>query len=620
MLEHRSLATPVPATPATGVFPVSSEATDDRRFVAEFAMVGDWGEEQEALLAEVATRLTPHVDEIARVWAERLLVHLQLPSAAQFLEILTSLNRWFLVDHLHRLQQRDFEGAFRKNFENNLELLRSQRAGDPELRSTLLQLYLSLEISTTVILEWVEKLYAHDPRLPRLIAIHGRFALHLGKIVGEAFYLVRSEELQEALRVASALQEASRALNTRAASVAGVHASLAAIACGLLRSECSLTFSWDEAEGAYVAAQGEGFSDAEMTEIRAYRFPPGKYPVTDSLLAGQATSGPYDDGQCAREPMERYGLNVYAVAPIVGSDGRPLGVLSTYRRRAAPFNAMDLQILTSIAQNAGLAIENATLIEQLEAAARLKSEFINSMSHEIRTPLNILFGYLDMMVERHQHAPEDHEILERMRRNAGYVLTLVNTILDIGRVESGRMPLTVSRFAIDELVAELQEMFEPLTRTRAIEFVCQADPDVPPLTTDRLKLLEILNNLVNNAFKFTARGTVGLRVSRCPDGDQVRFEVSDTGIGVDASEIGVIFDLFRQASNTDRGGTGLGLYIVKRLTDLLGGDVGVESEPGEGSTFHVTIPAVISRGPKIGDVDIIRTIPARGVADCRDDS
>jgi signal transduction histidine kinase len=565
-------------------------------FAAELVLAGSWGEEEESLLAEIATRLSSHIDEIAQLWAERLVPHVPVPldQRAQLQPAIAALNRWFLEDHFGHLRERNLDTALQKNFDNDLALLRSQRGGQAELRSTLFQLYLSLEISTQLIAEWVKKLYATDPRLPALLDVYGRFALHLAKIVGQAFYQARAEELHEALRVEASLLETSRELSARAASVVGVLTHLSHIVGRLLRCDKSLTFLWHDSEHAYVAAaHGLGFSESEMAEIKQYRFRPGEHAVTDLLLGGEAVSGVLDDGRVARELMERHDLAAYALAPITDAAARPLGVLAGYRRTRKPFGSTDLRILRGVAQNAGLAIQNARLVEQLEAAARLKGEFINSMSHEIRTPLNILFGYLDMLRDHWRGDGHASEILARMRQNAGYVLRLVNTILDIGRIESGRMPVHLERFRAQTLLADLHEMFDSMARQQGIQFICHVEGQVPVLTTDRLKLAEILSNLVANAFKFTERGTVAVRARAGHEGSRIVFEVSDTGIGIEPEAVDAIFDLFRQVGRTDRGGTGLGLYIVKRLTDLLGGEVNLISRPGQGSTFRVSIPAAM---------------------------
>ena len=279
---------------------------------------------------------------------------------------------------------------------------------------------------------------------------------------------------------------------------------------------------------------------------------------------------------------------------MVGTDRSPLGILAVYRSEPVEFRSADLRILEGMAQNAALALENARLVEQLEAAAHLKSEFINSMSHEMRTPLNVIFGSLDMLGDQVSEKGEARVAIERIRSNTGHLHKLVNTLLDIGRIDAGRMPLNVETFGVDRVFEDLSQLFAPVARNRGISFECFVDGNLGPLTTDRMKLLEILNNLLSNAFKFTDRGRIGVRAHAVAGAERVRFQVDDTGIGIAPQAIDAAFELFRQVGPNDRGGTGLGLYVVKRLTDLLHGEVEVDSSPGRGSSFRVQIPRVLA--------------------------
>lgn len=548
------------------------------------------------LLAELAEHLGERVEELSASWAQRLLLHLD-PSVrhnSQALEAIAWVNTWYLEDHLARLRERRVDSAMRENYERHLRLLRSQRTLPAEARLTLPQLYLSLEISAALFAERAQERFADDPRLPAILAAVGRLSLHLGQGVSQAFHDVRSEELQEALGISSALLETSMELNTRSSSVTGVVSRLAEMVARLLRCNRTLTFVWLPEEGAYAPAAGFGLTEEEETELAPVRFRPGDFPIMDRLLAGETVSGMRDDGRVSREMMERYGSWSYALAPMVGSSREPLGILAAYSSEPCPFGNGDLRILEGMARNAGLALENARLVEQLEAAARVKSEFIDSMSHEMRTPLNVIFGYLEMLEEHVAPESQGRVLMERIHRSAGSMLDLVNTLLDIGRIENGRVPLKVETFHVEHVFDDLQQVFTPMARDRGIDFACDTVGELGALTTDRLKLIEILNNLLSNAFKFTDSGRVLVRARLAEDREKVRFEVTDTGVGIESASIGIVFDLFRQAGPGDRGGTGLGLYIVKRLTDLLNGAVDVDSSPGLGSCFAVEIPRVLA--------------------------
>jgi len=548
------------------------------------------------MLSELARRLSEHVEQLSAEWAQRLLLHLDplVHKNSPALEALAWVNTWYLDDHLARLGERRVEAAVRENFERHLRLLRSQRNSPPERRLTLAQLYGSLEVATSLLAEWAQRLFADEPRLPALLAAISRLSLHLGQSVSQAFHEVRSEEVQEALRISSALLETSVELNTRSASVAAVVSHLSEMIARKLQCDRSLTFLWDSGNGGYVPADGHGITPSELGELKQLCFRPGDLPVMENLLRGETVSGTSDDGRVARESMERYHSQTYALAPMVGTDRSPLGILAAYRTERQLFGAADLRILEGMAQNAALALENAQLVEQLEAASRLKGEFINSMSHEMRTPLNVIFGYLEMLSDQLSVAPESRVAIERIRNNAGHLVKLVNNLLDIGRIDAGRMPINVETFHVQNVFDDLHQLFAPVAQSRGISFAFKLEGDPGHLTTDRLKLLEILNHLLSNAFKFTDEGRVDVRACVQPGAERVRFEVADTGVGIEPECVSSAFDLFRQGSKGERGGTGLGLYVVKRLTDLLCGEVEVDSAPGRGSSFRVQIPRVLA--------------------------
>jgi signal transduction histidine kinase len=238
------------------------------------------------------------------------------------------------------------------------------------------------------------------------------------------------------------------------------------------------------------------------------------------------------------------------------------------------------------------------LNQQLEEANRLKSQFLANVSHELRTPMNAIIGFTRLVMRKTEgQIPSlQHANLQKVLISADHLLHLINGLLDLSKIEAGRMDVASVRFELRELIHVVTATVEPLLKPDRVRFVAEIDPDLPPLHTDRDKLKQIVLNLLSNAVKFTDEGVVKVTAWRA--GDRLKIAVSDTGIGMPQEALDYIFEEFRQVdmSSTRRhGGTGLGLAIVRKLAHLLGGDVTAESELGKGSTFTVTVPLSVER-------------------------
>jgi len=228
-----------------------------------------------------------------------------------------------------------------------------------------------------------------------------------------------------------------------------------------------------------------------------------------------------------------------------------------------------------------------------EAADRAKSEFLATMSHELRTPLGIILGYTDLLLEGTfgQFREAQAEPLRRIDRSARELHDLITAVLDLGRLEAGRLPLSRRETEVAGLLQDLQAETRRLHEQARLTVVWDVEPALPTLYTDPGKLKVVLKNLIGNAMKFTREGSITVAARRHRDG--VELSVADTGIGIPQAELGVIFEPFHQVESAARrqaGGTGLGLHIVKRLLEVLGGTVTVQSELGRGSTFRVWMP------------------------------
>jgi signal transduction histidine kinase len=245
---------------------------------------------------------------------------------------------------------------------------------------------------------------------------------------------------------------------------------------------------------------------------------------------------------------------------------------------------------------ADLAEQNARLqwqSQEIQRANKLKSEFLASMSHELRTPINALIGYSALLVDGVLGEINDRQrdALNRGRAAAEHLLALINDILDLAKIEAGKMPLHLEDVTLRSVISEVSQQIEPMIRKKHLEYVVDIDPQCPLIHTDRTKVRQVLLNLVSNAAKFTSRGRVAV-IARCTE-DGVRIDVTDTGIGIRPLDLQAIWEDFRQVDQSrtrEFGGTGLGLSITRKLLERLGGSATVQSVYGEGSTFSVLLP------------------------------
>ena len=266
--------------------------------------------------------------------------------------------------------------------------------------------------------------------------------------------------------------------------------------------------------------------------------------------------------------------------------------------------------LTTFADQAAIAIENVRLFDeiqdksrQLAEASQHKSQFLASMSHELRTPLNAIIGVTEMMREDAQDLQREDalEPLDRVLGAGRHLLALINDILDLSKIEAGRMELHLESFPLAPLIEDVARTIEPLTTRNGNRLAVDCPPDLGTIHADQTRFRQALLNLASNANKFTEKGTVTLAAqSQRIDGrDWIRIAVTDSGIGMTEEQMGRLFQEFSQAdSSTTRkyGGTGLGLAISRHFCRMMGGDITVESKSGEGSTFTIHLPRIVQSG------------------------
>jgi signal transduction histidine kinase len=359
-------------------------------------------------------------------------------------------------------------------------------------------------------------------------------------------------------------------------------------------------------EGGFYSAASYGHT-AEFSEyVKNFTFPPGRTSVTGRvLLEGKTLQIPdvlTDPEYGLSEAQRLGGFRTHLGVPLL-REGKPIGVILLSRSTVKPFDDRHIEVVTTFADQAVIAIENVRLFDeiqeknrQLAEASQNKSQFLSSMSHELRTPLNAIIGLTEMMVTNAARfgTEKAQEPLQRVNRAGTHLLGLINQVLDLSKIEAGKLELNSQTVQLTPLIEELIGTARQLAEQNKNRLILNAQENLGALTVDPLRLRQILLNLLSNACKFTKEGEVKLQARRMADGrDVIELSVSDTGIGMTAEQQAKLFEEFTQADATTAqrfGGTGLGLAITRKLARIMGGDVTVTSEPGKGSTFTVRLP------------------------------
>jgi signal transduction histidine kinase len=300
------------------------------------------------------------------------------------------------------------------------------------------------------------------------------------------------------------------------------------------------------------------------------------------------------------EFFERQGMISYLGIPLTTKD-ELVGVLGIYSKEQRPFGADEINFLNLLAGYGAVAINNSRLYSEilrqaveLEQANRAKSEFLNVMSHELRTPLTVVAGYAGMLKAGFFGATgaEQDKALGQIIARTGDLTVLIDSILEATRIATGKIKITMEDLSLADFLENLKQAYK-FPRAKEVALNWDYSSELPILKTDGGKLRQILQNLIDNALKFTEQGSVTLSVRHYAQARNIKFKVQDTGIGIPQESLPLIFEKFRQLDGSETRayeGVGLGLYIVKKFAELLGGEIAVESEPGRGSVFTVLMP------------------------------
>jgi signal transduction histidine kinase len=414
----------------------------------------------------------------------------------------------------------------------------------------------------------------------------------------------RTDDLSESLRQQTATADVLKVISRSAFDLQTVLQTLVESAARLCDAD-KATITRKQGD-AFYRAEAYGFSPELIEYVKDIPIKPERGTAHGrALLEGTIVHIPdvlNDPDYTSAKAQELGNFRTVLAVPML-REGVPIGVLGLTRSDVRPFTDRQIELVTTFADQAAIAIENARLFReiedksrQLEMASQNKSQFVSAMSHELRTPLNAIIGLTEMMVTNAARFGVEKalEPLKRVNAAGTHLLGLINQVLDLSKIEAGKLELNPESVNLAPLIDEVIGTAGQLAKQNGNRLVVEARENLGTLTADPMRLRQILLNLLSNACKFTKQGVVRLTARKVANGGSwIELAVCDTGIGMTPEQQAKLFAEFTQADSlTARrfGGTGLGLAISRKLARMMGGDVTVTSEPGKGSVFTVRLP------------------------------
>jgi signal transduction histidine kinase len=416
---------------------------------------------------------------------------------------------------------------------------------------------------------------------------------------------VRTHELAQSVAELRALGEVSQAVNSTL-DLNEVLNTIVTKAVQLSETDAGAIYDYDETKREFGLRSTYGMDEAMIAAIKERHVrisDPGigqaalqRTPVAIADARDQPASEIFD-------MVMRAGFRALLIVPLLAAEQRIVGALVVRRKRPGEFSKQTIDLLQTFAAQSVLAIQNARLFQeigdksrQLAEASQHKSQFLANMSHELRTPLNAILGYTELILDEiYGETPDKMRgVLERVQRNGKHLLGLINDVLDLSKIEAGQLMLSLSDYSLKNVIQTVFSAIEPLASEKQIALKIDVAPELPQGRGDERRLTQVLLNLVGNAIKFTDIGEVSIKGSSANGSFNVA--VRDTGPGISTADQAKLFQEFQQADNSitkKKGGTGLGLAISRRIIEMHGGRIWVESSLGQGSTFTFALPVTV---------------------------